>query len=63
MAIIAASNGTETPFKSRSGKILLYCYNTNTGKHLYLDVETDMPLTNDEAWDYMQMRGSSYDGS
>ena len=56
MAIIAASNGTEKPFKSRSGRILLYCYDTDTGKHLYLDVEADMALTNEEAWDYMQMR-------
>ena len=56
MAIIPASNGTEKPFKSRSGRILLYCYDTDTGKHLYLDVEADMALTNEEAWDYMQMR-------
>ena len=56
MPIIPASNGTETPFKSRSGRVLLYCYDTETGKHLYLDVVTDMLLTNEEAWDYMQMR-------
>ena len=56
MAIIPASNGTEKPFKSRSGRVLLYCYDTETGKHLYLDVEADMALTNEEAWDYMQMR-------
>ena len=56
MAIIPASNGTETPFKSRSGRVLLYCYDTDTGKHLYLDVVTDMLLTNDEALAYMQMR-------
>ena len=46
----------EKPFKSRSGRVLLYCYDTDTGKHLYLDVEADMALTNEEAWDYMQMR-------
>jgi len=54
MAIIPASNGTETPFKSRSGRVLLYCYDTDTGRHLYLDVVTDMPLTNEEALDYME---------
>ena len=63
MAIIPANGGTETPFKSRSGRVLLYCYDTDTGKHLYLDVATDMLLTNEEACNYMQMRGSSYDGA
>lgn len=46
---IPASGGTETPFKSRSGKTLLYCYQPSTGKHAYLDVGTDMILSDEEA--------------
>jgi len=50
MAIIPMDG--EKPFKSRSGRVLLYCVDTNTSRHLYLDVATDMPLTNEEAWSY-----------
>ena len=50
MAIVPMDG--EKPFKSRSGRVLLYCYDTDTSRHLYLDVATDMPLTNEEAWAY-----------
>ncbi len=46
---IPACGGTETPFKSRSGKVLQYCWNPGTGAHAYLDVGTDMILSFDEA--------------
>lgn len=46
---IPACGGTETPFKSRSGITLLYCYNPGTGQHAYLNVDSDIILSNDEA--------------
>jgi hypothetical protein len=44
-----ASNGTEKPFTSRSGKRLLYVWQPSTGTHAYLDLGTDIILTDDEA--------------
>ena len=44
-----ACGGTETPFKSRSGKVLLYCWQPSTGRHAYLDCGTDIILSDDEA--------------
>jgi len=44
-----ACGGTETPFRSRSGRVLLYVWQPSTGDHAYLDVGSDIILTNDEA--------------
>jgi len=44
-----ANNGTETPFVSRSGRRLLYCYQMSSGRHAYLDMSRDVILTDDEA--------------
>jgi hypothetical protein len=44
-----ACNRTEVPFTSRSGLRLLYCYQATTGKHAYLNCDTDIILTDDEA--------------
>lgn len=44
-----ASNGTETPFVARSGARLLYCYQPRSGKHAYLDLGTDLILSDAEA--------------
>lgn len=44
-----ANGGTETPFKSRSGRTLLYCWQPSTGNHAYLDMSCDYFLTDDEA--------------
>ena len=44
-----ASGRTEEPFMTRSGRRLLYCYQASTGKHAYLDLETDMILSEIEA--------------
>ena len=46
---IPACGGTEQPFNTRTGRRLLYCWNPGTGQHAYLDVQTDIILTNDEA--------------
>jgi hypothetical protein len=44
-----ANGGTETQFTSRSGKVLLYCWQPSTGNHAYLDVRSDRILTTEEA--------------
>lgn len=46
---VPASGGTETPFVSRSGARLLYCYQPRSGKHAYLDLGTDLILSDSEA--------------
>lgn len=46
---VPAAGGTETPFKSRSGRRLLYCYNPKQGKHAYLDCNSDLILSDEEA--------------
>lgn len=46
---VPACGGKETPFKTRTGRTLLYCWNACTGDHAYLDVDTDIILTNEEA--------------
>lgn len=48
---VPAHNGTEEPFTSRSGKRLLYCYNPRQKRHAYLDLSSDIILTDDEAMD------------
>ncbi len=44
-----ACGGTETPFETRSGRRLLYCWQPSTGRHAYLDMGTDLILSDDEA--------------
>jgi hypothetical protein len=44
-----ACDGTETPFTTRTGKRLLYCYQPSTGHHAYLDLGSDIILTDEEA--------------
>lgn len=46
---LPANGGTETPFTTRTGARLLYCWQPSTGKHAYLDCGTDIILTDDEA--------------
>lgn len=46
---VPANGGTETAFVSRTGKRLLYCYNSALARHAYLDLGSEMILTNDEA--------------
>jgi hypothetical protein len=45
-----ANGGTETPFNSRSGHRLLYVYQPSTGKHAYINCDTDILLTDEEAF-------------
>ena len=46
---VPACGGTETPFKSRSGITLLYCYQPSSGSHAYLNCDTDIFLSDGEA--------------
>ena len=44
-----ACGGTETPFYTRTGRRLLYCWQPSTGNHAYLDMGTDLILSDEEA--------------
>jgi hypothetical protein len=46
---IAACGGTEEVFKSRSGIRMLYCFQPSSGRHAYLNVDTDIIMTDEEA--------------
>jgi hypothetical protein len=48
-AWVVACGGTETPTKTRTGKTLLYVFNPKHRKHAYLDVGTDLILSDEEA--------------
>jgi hypothetical protein len=44
-----ASGGTETEFHTRGGYRLLYVWQPSTGKHAYLNLDTDIVLSDDDA--------------
>lgn len=46
---VPANRGAETPFTGRTGRRLLYCHNFAKGKHAYIDCDTDMVMTDEEA--------------
>ncbi len=46
---VPASGGTEQPFWTRTGRRLQYVYQPRTGRHAYLDLGTDVILTDEEA--------------
>jgi hypothetical protein len=46
---VPACGGTEMPMKTRTGRTLLYMWNTTKGEHAYYDCERDVFLTNEEA--------------
>lgn len=50
---VPACGGTETPFKTRNGRTLLYCWNAYTNVHAYLDVASDIILSDEEARGYI----------
>jgi hypothetical protein len=45
---VPACGGTEVPFETRTGRTLLYMWNTTTGEHAYYDMRNDVFLSNDE---------------
>lgn len=46
---VPACGGTELPFTSRGGHRLLYCWQQSSGRHAYINLDTDIALTDDEA--------------
>ena len=44
-----ACGGTEVPFTTRTGRRLLYCWQPSTGRHAYLDLDTDLILSDEDA--------------
>lgn len=50
---VPACCGTETPFRSRSGVVLQYCWNPAQGRHGYLDVDNDLILSDEAAAAYL----------
>lgn len=44
-----ACGGTEQPFTTRTGRRLLYVWQPSTGRHAYLDLSTDIILSDEEA--------------
>lgn len=48
-AWVPGGGGSEEPFIARSGARLLYCYQPRSGRHAYLDMGTDLILTDAEA--------------
>ena len=48
MSLVPACGGTETPTKYRNGRTCLYCWDTDTGEHVFVDCQTDMPLSKEE---------------
>ena len=52
---VPACGGMEVPFKSRSGKRLQYVWQPSTGQHAYLDVDSDIILSDEEAEAYLAL--------
>ena len=48
-AWVPACGGTETPFWSRGGHLMLYCWQPSSGKHAYINCQTDIIMTDEEA--------------
>jgi hypothetical protein len=46
---LPANGGTETPFTSRSGIRMLYCWQPSTGHHAFLNCNTDVLMSGEEA--------------
>jgi hypothetical protein len=49
---LPACGGTEQPFTCK-GRRLLYCWNPARDEHAYLDLDTDLFLSNEEAWEIL----------
>ena len=46
---VPACGGTEVLFQTRSGRRLQYVWQPSTGQHAYLDVDSDIILSDEEA--------------
>ena len=45
---VSACQGTERPFTGRAGVRMLYCYNPKQVRHAYINLDTDIEMTNEE---------------
>jgi hypothetical protein len=45
----SACGVTEVPFHTKSGFRLLYCWQLTTGRHAYLNCDTDIILSDEDA--------------
>jgi hypothetical protein len=52
---LPACGGTEEPFVSRSGKRLQYVWQPSTGHHAYLDLDSDLILSDEAAQAALQL--------
>lgn len=52
---VIACGGTEKPFTTRTGRRLQYCWQPSTGRHAYLDLGTDLILSDDEAQEALRI--------
>jgi len=50
---VPANGGHETEFLARSGARLLYVWNGKSRKHAYLDLGTDIILSDEEAFAHL----------
>lgn len=50
---VPGAQGTERPFRARSGARLLWCWRPATGEHQYLNCDTDVILTTEESGAHM----------
>ena len=46
---VPACGGTEVPFHTRTGFRLMYCWQPSTGRHAYINCDTDIILSDEEA--------------
>lgn len=46
---LPASGGTEVPFTTRDGRRVQYMWQSTTGRHAYLNLDTDVFLTDEQA--------------
>jgi hypothetical protein len=46
---VPACNGTEVPFHTRSGFRLQYMWQASSGRHAYINCDTDIILSDEEA--------------
>lgn len=53
---LPACGGHEVPVRTRSGATLLYCFNPRNGQHRYLNCQTDMILSDEEAFALLSPR-------
>jgi hypothetical protein len=52
---VPANGGSEKSFLTRTRRKLQYCWQPSTGRHAYLDCESDLILSDEEAYTALEM--------